>query len=162
MLVSRMQFATALHSCCLVVSSCRTQGACFYTTVQICFLLGIDGLAGLPSQNQSGSFQESKKVSKRESHVCSPRTSMHLKDFPLIGTEIEICSVHRCIGTVFFTAASAGFIWDCLGTAGEDQPGWRYSADLAATTPGCIWLSWTKFLVLLFFLGNLFSLEERG
>lgn len=46
-----------------------------------------------------------------------PKTSMHLKHFPLIGTEIEICSVHRCIGTVFFTSAFAGFIWDCLGTA---------------------------------------------
>lgn len=40
---------------------------------------------------------------------------------------------------------------------GEGQPEWRHSTHLAATTPACVWLGWTRS-----FPDNLFSLEERG
>lgn len=42
-------------------------------------------------------------------------------------------------------------------TEGEGQPQWRHSVHLAATTPSCVRLGWTKS-----FPDNLFSLEERG
>lgn len=142
MLVSRMQFATALCRCCLVVISYRTQGACFYLTVKIFifFTLGIDDLWKLPSKDQSGSFQDSEKVSKRQSCLCLPRTSMHLKHFPLIVMDIENHSVHRhrfphcCLCRLNLGMSRNSSAEE------EDQPSWRYTADLAATTPASVWI----------------------
>lgn len=58
--------------------------------------------------------KERRKASERERHVYLPGTSMHFKYFPLIGMKIENHSVHRCTGRLFFSAAFACLIWECL------------------------------------------------
>lgn len=126
MLVYRMQFATALYSCCLVVSSYRTQGARFYTTVQrFFFLLGIDGLQDLPSYEHSGSFQESKKLTKRESCLSPWRTPMY---FALIGTvhREPQCSQMHCHGFLHCCLRRLN-LWVSRNSSAEEEdcPWWR-------------------------------------